>query len=73
MQIFVRTLTQKTLSVEVEPSDTIKEVKAKIRKVEGCHPDKQRLIFGGKLLDDSSTVGDCKIKEAWTIHLVYLP
>jgi large subunit ribosomal protein L40e len=72
MQIYVKTLTGKTLTVETANQETVEVVKRKIQNIEGIPPDQQRLVFAGRQLEDRRTLYDYSIEHESTVHLVLI-
>ena len=70
IQVFVKTITGKTVTFDLDPNDSVESVKALIHDKEGVPPDQQRLVFGGKQLEDGKTLKDYDIQSESTIHLI---
>jgi ubiquitin len=70
MQIFVKTLTGRTISLLVEEDESIRVVKEKLKDKEGVPVDEQRLIYGGHELKEDRTLKDYGIGREATLHFV---
>ncbi len=70
MKIYVKTLTGKTLTFYVEPSDTILKVKLKVQDEEGIPPNEQKMVFAGKVLEHDRTLADYNINAESYLHIV---
>lgn len=70
MQIKVKTLTGKEIEIDIEPDDTVRRIKDRVEEKQGIPPEQQRLIFGGKQMNDEKTAADYSIAGGSVLHLV---
>ena len=70
MLIKVKTLTGKEIELDIEPNDKVERIKQKVEEKEGIPPPQQRLIFGGKQMNDEKSASDYKIEGGSVLHLV---
>jgi hypothetical protein len=70
IQVFFKTLTGKNLTLDLDPNESVENVKKLIHEKEGIPPDQQRLVFSGKQLDDGKLLSDYDVKSESTVHLV---
>lgn len=70
MLVKVKTLTGKEIEVDVEPKEKVIKIKERVEEKEGIPPQQQRLIFGGKQMNDDKTIGEFNIEGGSVLHLV---
>ena len=70
LQVFVKTFAGKTLTVEVEPDESVESLKNKLQSKEGIPPNQQRILFGGKQLDSKKSISDYGIEDESTMNMV---